>query len=407
MVVPPRQNPWEGPGLGSGTCLAKGSLVIRPSAARSIFSFATIGAVACVLPLSFAACGTESSTFDTTTHDDAGGDGGSGEFGDSGPNGVNAACVNHASNGQIVPVNLIVIYDKSGSMGDTTDPNGPYDPAKKWTPVGTGMKAFLGDPSSAGMSASLQYFPLGNSLAEVCDTATYATPAVALKALPDGAFATSIDATSPRGGTPTLPALQSAITYAKTIAAQKPSDKSAVVLVTDGEPSMLPTNCADNDINHVALAAAAGINGSPSIPTYVIGVGSSLINLNQIAASGGTKQALIVDVSDPTKTQTDFVKALTQIRGETLSCDFVLPAAPAGQALDLNTVNVVLTQNGKDETLGYDKDCAGAAGGGWHYDSVGAPTKVELCPGVCDTAKKAASNKITITLGCATKGGVK
>ena len=382
---------------------------MHPSLARTpLATIASVAALACALPLTFAACGTETSTFDNrTTEDGGGGDGGSGEFGDSGPNGVNAACVTHAANGQVAPVNLIVMYDKSGSMGDTTDPNGPYDPAKKWTPVGTGMKSFLGDPSSAGMSASLQYFPLGTSLAEVCNSATYATPAVPIKALPDGAFAASIDATSPRGGTPTLPALESAIAYAKTVAAQKPSDKTAVVLVTDGEPSMLPTNCTDNDINHVALAAASGVNGSPSIPTYVIGVGSSLINLNQIASSGGTKQALIVDVSDPSKTQADLVKALTQIRGETLACDFVLPEPPAGQALDLNTVNVVFTENGKDNTLGYDKDCAGAAGGGWHYDSVQTPTKVELCPDVCTAAKKAASNKITITLGCATKGGVK
>ena len=51
-------------------------------------------------------------------------------------------------------------FDKSGSMGDTAT---GFDPALKWTPVGTGMKEFFADPYSKTLRASLQFFPLDDN----------------------------------------------------------------------------------------------------------------------------------------------------------------------------------------------------------------------------------------------------
>src|SRR4051794_30435822 len=80
-------------------------------------------------------------------------DGGS----DDGSNGDgNTTCATVAAKATLTPVNMVVMYDQSGSMGDTTeDPS--YDPAKRWIPVGTAMKAFFTDKSSAGMNASLTF----------------------------------------------------------------------------------------------------------------------------------------------------------------------------------------------------------------------------------------------------------
>ena len=101
--------------------------------------------------------------------------------------------------------------------------------------------------------------------------------------------------------------------------------------------------CPNNDVAHVAAAAQAAYKGSPSIATYVIGVGPALDNLNTIAAAGGTGAASMVSVDNPTKTAETFQEALDKIRGQVLSCDFAMPKPPEGKALDIEAVNVAIT----------------------------------------------------------------
>jgi hypothetical protein len=326
-----------------------------------------------------------------------------------GPKSTTDACVTSTANAALQKVNLVFMYDRSGSMGDTqNDP--PFDPNLKWIPVGEGMKSFFADKNSQTLSASLQFFPLGTDVESNCK-ASYATPKVALSPLVDSSpFVGAITSTQPRGGTPTLPALQGAIQYAKQVAQQRPEEKPAVVLVTDGEPGFnidgsFQPGCADNDVSHVAAAAAAALAATPSIPTYVIGVGPSLNNLNKIASSGGTKQALMVAVADPTKTAASFQSALDQIRGQLLSCDFSLPPPPAGKQLDVEAVNVALTNGGGETILGYSNDCSN--GQAWHYDNATAPTRIQLCPAACDSARQDATAKLTIAFGCRTNGIVR
>jgi len=72
-----------------------------------------------------------------------------------------------------------------------------------------------------------------------------------------------------------------------------------------------------------------GVNGSPSISTYVIGVGPDLTNLNQIAMAGGTGNAYIVDSMAGTTDQ--FIDALDSIRMRAgLACEFQIPQPAAG-----------------------------------------------------------------------------
>ena len=174
-------------------------------------------------------------------------------------------------------------------------------------------------------------------------------------------------------------------------------EKAAVVLVTDGDPNDCSSS-AQNVGQEAAKIAA-------QIPTYVVGVGNSLTNLNTIAKGGGTKSALLVDTSNPQQITTDFIKAVSQIRSAALTCEYKIPAAPVGQTLDPNKVNVVYTPaGGAAQTLSYNKDCAGN-GQGWHYDDPNAPTKISMCGASCD-GLKAAAGRVDIVLGCATQGGV-
>lgn len=306
-----------------------------------------------------------------------------------------ASCATATADGALAPGNLIFMVDQSDSMfGKNT--------ATRWTPATNALNAFFGDAKSAGFNASIQFFPQGDpSSAPFCASSTYATPKVGLKSLPNSTeFAAAISGATSTLGTPTATALQGALDYAQTEHTAHPEQKTVVVLVTDG----LPNYCGDTKdtalphvISVAKTAAAAGI------PVYVIGVGPAVTNLNDIAQAGGTT-AIFASDGDPAKTAADVQAALDTIRGQTVSCDFTLPAPPAGQTLDINAVNVVVTTDGQANTLTYEKDCA--TGAGWHYDDATAPTKVELCANACDAAK-AQNAKITVAFGCATKGGVR
>jgi hypothetical protein len=308
-------------------------------------------------------------------------------------------------------VNLVIMFDKSGSMGNPRE-NASFDPTKRWIPVTEAIKAFVSDKISAtGINASLGFFPLDGDLSVAC-FGDYATPKVGLTPLTDNApILNAIDATTPSGGTPTLPALKGAIAYAKAVAARRPSDKTSVLLVTDGYPGLMVDGkfgpgCPDNDIAHVAAAAEEAYKGTPSISTYVIGVDSALTNLNAIAAAGGTKQAFMVAVGDPAATKTAFSSALASIRSFEMSCDFALPPPPEGKELNKNGVNVVMkAANNQETVLSYNSDCNGGAG--WHYDNLANPSRVLLCPSSCEAARSDSNAKLSIAFGCITKGVVR
>jgi von Willebrand factor type A domain len=318
------------------------------------------------------------------------------------PVGTNAACVTAIKNASLPAVNLVIMYDKSGSMGNPAEGG---DPSSKWVPVNTGMKAFFADTASAGYNASLQFFPAPGDLATTCGAA-YDQPIVPLTSLTDSApLSAALDAASPQGGTPTLPALVGAISYAQQTAAARPDEKTVVVLVTDGEPGIMVNGqfapgCTNNDIAHVASAAATGL--AASIPTYVIGVGTSLTKLEAIAQAGGTNQAFLIPVSNPTATRAELQKAFESVRSQQkVSCNFAMPKAPEGQTLDKDRINVAFTPaTGGVTPLVYSKDCT--ADNGWRYDNPAAPTQIELCPSACSNAQHDPNGKLSVAVGCKT-----
>jgi hypothetical protein len=305
-------------------------------------------------------------------------------------------CASSNAQAKLVPVNLVVLLDRSGSMGDGV--NG--DPTLKWDPVTSAMEGFFADPQSLGMSASLTFFPAPN---DICNPSVYypltSNPnTVLMRPLPDSStFQQAIAANTPSGSTPTRPAILGAIDYAKDTRAANPGSRSAIVLVTDGDPDV-----CDSSVNDVALPIA---QVASTIPTYVIGVGSSIPSLNQLAQAGGTGQPTFVAVGNPMQTASDFQQALEAIRGLVLTCDFPVPAPPSGMTLDFQNVNVVFTPSASSaEELLYDSGCS--TGQGWRYDEPQNPTQVELCPSTCDSVKQDHGGRIDVVFGCATAGNL-
>ena len=164
--------------------------------------------------------------------------------------------------------------------------------------------------------------------------------------------------------------------------------------------------CPGNTIPNITAEAKTAFEGSPSIPTYLIGVGTHLASMNAIAAAGGTEKAYLVDLSDPGKIKGIFQNVLEQIRSQNLSCDFAIPSPPDGQSLEFNAVNVVFERSdNKFEILEYSTDCS--KGTGWKYDNPNAPQNVTLCPTTCSNVQSDAGGKLKLAFGCATKGEIK
>lgn len=261
------------------------------------------------------------------------------------------------------------------------------------------------------------YFASSNPLS--CTSSDYSALAVPVAALPGAktALDTSLGQHIPNGNTPTYNALDGAIQAAKAYATAHSDHIVAVVLSTDGIPN---TNGAcDHTNTEINALAAAALAGTPSVKTFVIGVLSpsddtttATSTLNGIAAAGGTTAATIIGTS--ATTTTDFVAALTKIRGQSLPCELALPVPDAGTP-DYSKVNVVYTESksGNADLVPYVADTSGCtadagASGGWYYDvdpfldAGGVPTKVELCPATCAAVQADPAGKVNVVQGCKT-----
>jgi hypothetical protein len=355
------------------------------------------------------ACGSDASPDDPGNGNNTSGgplggdqDGGPGSSGTSGTVGTvsgvtpGSACATSNAGATRPPTYLVFMYDRSLSMSETLSGGG----GTKWDACKTALTDFFADPASTGIQASLTFFGIDkDSTTKDCSAGTYVTPQVAMRPLPNSTdFANAIKGTSPSTDTPTYAAEQGAIQYAQQVkSGLKNNEKVAIVLVTDGDPLFCGK---DNTVTNVA-SAASGVKAT--IPTYVIGIGDSLDNLKTIASAGGTT-AILVSTKTPSQLSADLEKALGSIATAQLGCDYGLPSPPAGQTLDVNTVNVNYTASGAaQKTLTYSADCADP--NGWHYDSTSAPSKISMCPTICDALKADVGGKVDIIFGCTTTVG--
>ncbi len=342
---------------------------------------------------------------------------GTGEGGD-GTFDPDAACATSSANGEPIPVDLYFMVDITGSMdcpvpdvagkaACEVQPNPPFSKTTRWTVESAALSAFVSDPTNAGLGMGINFFPSTNQNT-ICDAATYVKPAAEIAALPGAAAALNmvIGAQTPGGNTPTEPSLNGALQHAAAWAKMNPTHRVAVVYSTDGYPE----GCdATNTIAAAAADAAAAFKATPSIPTYVLGVGPNLANLNSIAMSGGTTKAFLIDTSQDAATQLS--AALASIRTTAVvGCTYTIPPPPAGQALDPNKVNVTYT-NPKGVVTNVLQDPAGTSctdptAMGWEYSPDG--TQINLCGSLCTSIKADPGGNLKVLFGCATVvGGVK
>ena len=309
---------------------------------------------------------------------------------------VDAQCAGTHAGLNGLPSHLVLVLDRSNSMNDAI----AGSKESKWTQALAALGAFFSSPQSEGITLDLIPFPSSEDKAFSCNPAEYqSVPPGFTAKLPDAdqTLGKTLTALPRMSGTPTRPALDGAIAYAKGLEKSLAGKANvALILATDGEP----TGCAPNKI-----ADVSGVVGAikDSLKTYVIGLGDSLDNLNAIASAAGTNggKAFLVTSASASVTE-DLTKALGSIRSAALTCNYEIPTPPEGKVLDVGQVNVVIESGGKQSLVKHSPDCSNAEG--WRYDNERAPTRILLCDGACGTVKSPATTSIDVVLGCATKG---
>lgn len=314
-------------------------------------------------------------------------------FGDS--SGIGPACVNLATQVLLQPLDMLIALDTSQSMY--------FD--RKWPAVSGAIEAFVADRSFDGLGVGLEFFPE----ARPCRVEDYEQPDVPIAELP--AVQTDIEQALARkddgldGTTPTVPMLQGVYKQAVARAEARRERRVVVVLATDGIPDSCLVGTGpkqlSNTLDNVVLLAKEAFEGTPSIPLFVIGVGSDLEPLNRVAAAGGTNQAFLPDVSGDLAGT--FLRALDDIRRQAVTCSFQIPEVEDDQEIDFERVNVRTKRGAQEETYRNVTNVAGCSRaplGGWYYDDPKDPERIILCPETCDRLQRSTGATLEVIFGC-------
>ncbi|MBN1655849.1 MAG: hypothetical protein JXA30_18935 [Deltaproteobacteria bacterium] len=86
-----------------------------------------------------------------------------------------------------------------------------------------------------------------------------------------------------------------------------------------------------------------------------------------------------------------------------IACEWVIPAPPSGERLDVDNTAVQFTVNGiKENPLPRILDAAKCENHeAWYYDNPDSPTRVLACPVMCRRVQAAQQAEVTILFGCA------
>lgn len=321
-----------------------------------------------------------------------------------------------------IPVDMYFLVDSSGSMAEPTALG-----TRKWDVMAQALVRFISDPRSASTGMGINFFPATTSpaaapctpipvlnicipsdadpnLAELgsCSASDYESPAVAVSIPTDPAeLIDRIEQRDLAGVTPTSAALEGSYRYLDNLAQQSPGRRVVTVLATDGDPTPCDEGSLD-PIGDVAALAAAALAGPSRIQTFVIGVGGSLANLNQVAQAGGTSQAFLTDTT--ADLAAELTDALEAIRTSATPCAYQIPDSGTRGTIDPGRVNVRLGPSGAETETIIPKTPDGTAAGcglegGWYYDDPAAPRSVELCDSTCSDAFNA---DVELQFGCET-----
>lgn len=236
-------------------------------------------------------------------------------------------CGNSASTMTPVPADLLLLLDRSGSMTNDMATDDPCDTAsgscaERWSVMTQAMRQVLASSSSSihwglklfstpGLEGGLGAVPAGCVVMPDVE--------VPIDSGNSGALVDRISATTPNYNTPTRAAVQAATSY---LSGLQDGRAKYILLATDGQPNCPSTGDVPTAPDLPAALQAIAVARAAGIKVYVIGVGPSAGNLDEMAAQGGT------DRFYPALSAQSLVSALDTIVGIVASCVYTMSSVP-------------------------------------------------------------------------------
>lgn len=325
-----------------------------------------------------------------------------------------AACSTTTAETRRVPVNLLVVLDRSGSMNNT-----PASPTR-WASAVSALEGLL-DGLDDDIRVGLTFFP---SLTGASDQpASYVTPVVAIEPLGDNRarLVSTLRAARPLGETPMVCAMRGAVQAFRSF----PRDGSRhVVLITDGQPTSecamdvlcnpptfaTSTACSQRTeslfTDAVRSLVTLATRETPPIHTYVAGTPeASDAFLSDLALAGETARSEHCLATTPPSChyslstgtfEADLTRALEDIRVRSLSCEFEVQADPA--RVDAARVNVNFSGTSSPTPVLIPRDVTRRDG--WDYSN--GMRSVVLYGPACERVRGDSRARVQILFGCPT-----
>lgn len=201
----------------------------------------------------------------------------------------------------------------------------------------------------------------------------------------------------------------------------RPDARTHLVLTEDGVPPMSAKAVVDHIEGRVSASSSPAWSPALKPGSWVFsgvvcanGLGDGACNfaflkpettLSLISMSDGVSADLSLagqQGADP------FASLLTELAarvivGAELSCEYDIPATPAGESFDRERVNVLYgSESGAEKKLIPRTESACGDTVAWTYDKDDAPTKILLCPKACELVRTGQDASLDVEFGCQT-----
>jgi hypothetical protein len=220
-------------------------------------------------------------------------------------------------------------------------------------------------------------------------------------------------------GTPTGVAVAAGLEVLRQQAPPSAGRRSALVLLTDGEPTRcLPADAVTGPARMAAIQdavvrpVAQSRQAAPTVSVFAVGVfsqkdltmGFSKL-VTDVATAAGTRPFVVEANRDLTRA---LQESFNEIRTLTLPCEYAIPQPERGR-IDYGKVNVHVLSAAIDEDIPYVASAAGCdpTRNGWYYDADpatgGTPSRVILCDYACKGLQNDPRSKVDLRFGCKTR----
>lgn len=255
------------------------------------------------------------------------------------------------------------VYQGGTLCSDTTNCT------SRWTAVKAGLQSTLSN--SAYINWGLKFF----MTPKAAECGVSADPEVPIGADTAATIQSTIDSADKSLSTPTTAAINAAVTYMKTV---QDDNKKYILLATDGEPNCGGTKPSVYTTDNAAATAAMAAAKAAGFPAYVIGIGTAVDVLSQLAQAGSDRDYFPATSADQL---TEALTAITKIVG---SCSFHSDKEPD------DPDNVAVYVNGQQITRSDDE--------GWKYGDT--QQDILLTGSYCQSLLDGVDTDVQIIFGC-------